>query len=148
MNRAILVALGTGAVITSAAAIGIGARSTPAAEPMTRAQYRSALEHIEAARARALESCADLRTPERESCHAKAQAAAIVSAAELEQRFRRTPESARAAQRARIEARYRVARARCTALKGFANDQCLISVHAALGRALLESQDPYTVGRS
>jgi hypothetical protein len=67
----------------------------------------------------------------------------MMRVADLEERYRRTEEAARGAQRARIEARYQVARARCAAVGGFERDQCYIAAHAARGRALLESQDPY-----
>jgi hypothetical protein len=103
MTRAILVALGTGTIITSAAAIGIGAaRETPP----------QALPHPQS----------------------------VAEAARVEQ-------AAREVQRARIEARYELAKARCAPLRGYDHDQCLIGAHAARGRALLESQDPYVVRR-
>jgi len=145
MNRTSIVALGTGAIITSAAAIGIGAAHEPASSAMTRSAYQAALSRIEEARPREAELCARLAAPEREPCRAKALAAEMVRVADLDERYRRTPEATRAAQRARIEARYQVARAQCAALRGFERDQCYISAHAALGRALLESQDPYAV---
>ena len=127
MNRAILVALGTGAIITSAAAIGIGAaRETPRGA-MSASEYHEALAAIE-----------------RETCRAQAVADEMVQVADLEERFRRNEDAARRAQRARIEARYQVARARCAAARGFERDQCYIAAHAARGRALLESQDPYS----
>jgi len=101
MTRAILVALGTGTIITSAAAIGIGAaREAPPQSP----------------------------------AHPESRA----ELARLEQ-------SARDGQRAVIEARYELAKARCVALRGYEHDTCLIEAHAARGRALLESHDPYTV---
>jgi hypothetical protein len=96
MNRAIFVALGTGAIITSAAAFtagGDGAGGSAA----TQNQYRRA---------------------------------------ELE---------ARAAQRARIEARYQVDRAKCDDLGGFKRDKCLVQVHATRGRAMLAAAQPYEV---
>jgi hypothetical protein len=51
MRRAIFVALSTGAVIASAAAIGIGAAGNEQ-QSMSRVQYESALSGIESARAR------------------------------------------------------------------------------------------------
>ena len=46
MRRAIFVALGTGAVITSAAAIGIGASSTESAsQPAAQGVYQVAMQH-------------------------------------------------------------------------------------------------------
>ncbi len=101
MTRAILVALGTGTIITSAAAIGIGAArdTSPQATPVPQSR---------------------------------------VELARLEQ-------AARDGQRARIEARYELAKTRCVPLHGYDHDQCLIAAHAARGRALLESHEPYAV---
>lgn len=102
MSRAILVALGTGTIITSAAAIGIGAaRETP--EPLFRPQTSTDVARIE--------------------------------------------QQARVEQRALIDARFELARAHCAPLRGYDHDQCVIEAHAARGRALLESQDPYAVRR-
>ncbi len=103
MTRAILVALGTGTIITSAAAIGIGAARE--ASPQSIPHPRSRVE-----------------------------------LARLEQ-------AARDGQRALIEVRYEAAKVRCIPLRGFEHDRCLIEAHAARGRALLESQDPYAVRR-
>ena len=65
--------------------------------------------------------------------------------AQIEQSFRRTEQTARALQRARIDARYQLARARCAALGGFARDNCLVSAHAERGRALIQAAAPYEV---
>jgi hypothetical protein len=144
MNRAILVALGTGAIITSAAAIGIGAARETSQGAMSPSEYRAALAAIEQSRPERAGACESMAAVQRETCRAQATADEIVQVADLEERFRRTRDAARGAQRARIEARYQVARARCAAVKGFERDQCYISAHAARGRALLESQDPYS----
>ena len=144
MNRAILVALGTGAIITSAAAIGIGAAREAPQGAMSAAEYHAALAAIERDRPNRAGACETLPSAQRETCRAQALADEIVQVADLEQRFRRTEDAARGAQRARIEARYQVASARCAAVRGFERDQCYIAAHAARGRALLESQDPYS----
>ena len=144
MNRAILVALGTGAIITSAAAIGLGAAHEAPQGAMSRSEYHAALAAIERARPDRAGACDAMAGPARETCRAQAMAEELVQVADIEQRFRRTQDAARGAQRARIEARYQVARARCAAVGGFARDQCYIDAHAARGRALLESQDPYS----
>ena len=97
MKRAVLVALGTAALISSAAALSIGSAASPRSTQAPRSEYeRSRLEQL-----------------------------------------------ARAEQRAQIEARYTDARSRCDALGGARRDDCLISAHAAKGRALLETQAPY-----
>lgn len=144
MKRAIVVALGVGAVITSAAAIGI---ASPEAAPrsVSRHQYQASLRAAEAAREAAAARCATLAEPAREVCRAEAAAEGLVRAAEIESSYRRDERSARQLQRARIEARHEVARAHCAALSGFRRDKCLVKAHAARGRALLEAAGPYEV---
>jgi hypothetical protein len=99
MRRTIFVALGIGAIVSSAAAIGITAAALPegpgSAESLTFAQVKLA------------------------------------------------EASARAAQRSRIEARYRAERNQCEALSGLRHDRCLIAAHAHRGHALLEAAAPY-----
>lgn len=148
MKRAILVALGTGAVITSAAAIGITAALVPTPQAMTREQYDAALHRLEAARARAQARCDALDGGDAGLCLAQLRADDRVQSADLEAAYRQTEQTARDAQRARIDARYELDRARCDALKGFQKDRCLISAHANKGRALLEAAGPYELRRS
>ena len=143
MRRAIIVALGTGAIITIGATIGIGAAVTTAPVTMTRVEYAAAMAGVESARPRRMALCEELSSAERELCRTEANAAEMVQVAEIEESFRRTPGAAREAQRARIDARYQVARARCLLEGGLKRDQCLIQVHATRGRALMETQAPY-----
>jgi hypothetical protein len=143
MRRSILVALCTGTVISSAAAIGIGAAVSSAPQTMSRSEYEAALRGIEAARGQVAAKCDALDAFGRESCHAEASANEMVRVADIEEGYRRTRQSSREAQRARIEARYQVERTRCGTLGGFKRDKCLVSAHAAKGRALLEAAAPY-----
>lgn len=145
MRRAIFVALSTGAVITSAAAIGIGAAGTDSQQTISRAQYESALTGVEAAGASLAARCDSLTGNEREICLAEAAAHELVLAAEIEAKYRGTETSARALQRARIDARYQVDRARCGAQSGVKRDRCLIRAHATKGRAMLDAAAPYEV---
>ena len=144
MRRAILVALGTGAFISSAAALGIAASS---GDPQSLGfhEYQAALRGVEVGRDASLARCDPLNAFEREICRTQAGANELVRVAEVEASFRRTQQSERALQRARIEARYQVDRARCAAHSGFQRDKCLVHVHAAKGRAMLESAAPYEV---
>jgi hypothetical protein len=143
MKRAMWVALGTGALISSAAAIGIGASSFFVPQSISRAQFVSGLAAIDSQREQLLSRC-EARVPaEREICRAEAGAEELVLTADLEANFRRTQESARAAQRARVEARYYVERARCASMGGARRDRCLIGAHATRGGALLELAAPY-----
>lgn len=145
MKRAIFVALGTGAVI-STAAIGIGtAAISTAPGTMTRGNYVAALAEIEMTRGEILAACEAHSGVAKEICRTEVSAEEMVRVADIEESFRRTHDAAREAQRARIDARYQVARAKCQAVNGFNRDQCLIKAHAARGRALLEAQAPYEI---
>jgi len=134
------VALGTGMVISSAAAIGIGASSVfaPQAASISRAQFASALAAIETQGEKGLARCEERPAADRELCRAEAAADELVRSADLKTDFRRAQDAARAAQRARVEARYYVERAKCASIAGAKREGCLIAAHAARGNALLE----------
>jgi hypothetical protein len=144
MQRAIFVALGTGAVISSAAALGIGA-ATFEPQALSRQDYLAAMRTIETTREAILARCDALEGHPRELCRIEAAAAEMVRVAELDARLRRNEQAERALQRARIDARYQVDRARCGAFGGFKRDRCLIQAHAVKGRALLDAAHPYEV---
>lgn len=143
MRRAMFVALATGAFITSAAALTLGAGGSSSAQAPSPHEYEAARQAIEAARDAALARCESLQGAERDVCRAEASSAGMVRIAEVEQDFRRTHRSARELQRTRIEARYQLERTRCAALGGYKRDKCLIQAHAAKGRALLDAAAPY-----
>jgi hypothetical protein len=146
MKRAIVVALATGAVISSAAALGIGATAvTTETHMLTRTQYEGALRAVEQAREAVLRACDAHAGLDREVCRAEAAGVEMIRVAELDARYRRNPQAQRAAQRARIDARYLVDRARCGAFNGVRRDRCLVQAHATKGRALLEAAAPYEV---
>jgi len=146
MKRAILIALGTGALISSAAAIGIGLTSTGAPASIDRKTYEQGLVAVRATLEERLAGCEGLRgNNERETCRVEAEATSTVHAADLAESYHRTEAAARAAQRARIDARYQFRRAQCQSLGGFKRDKCLVSAHAERGRALLDASAPYAV---
>jgi hypothetical protein len=141
MRRAIVVALGTGAFISSAAALSLGI--TEDSRDMSRSAYEQSLRRIEAARAAVFAKCDAAAAAERELCRTAAQANEMVRVAEVEHGYRRTEQSARALQRARIDARYQIDRARCGVLAGYKRDRCLVQAHATRGRAMLAAAGPY-----
>jgi hypothetical protein len=139
------VVMGTSAFFTSAAALGIGAGSAVPDRDLTRAEYLAGMRGILEARAENAARCDAMPAASRELCRTEAAAAEAVRVAELEQAWRRTEASSRALQRARIDARYQVDRARCGALGGARRDHCLVQAHATKGRALLDAAAPYEV---
>ena len=144
MRRAIAVALGTGAFISSAAALSLSGNESSNTE-VGRKEYEISLQRVAAAKPVALSRCEALPAADKELCRTEAEAREMVRVAEIEQEYRRTETSARALQRARVDARYQVERARCGTLAGYKRDRCLIRAHAARGRALLEAASPYEV---
>ena len=144
MRRTIFVALGASAFISSTAAISIGAGSVVPDHGMNREEFQAALSDLQQARTATLARCEAIAAAfERELCRTEGAAAESVRVAEFEQAYRRTEASARALQRARIDARYQVDRARCNFLGGARRDRCMVQVHAAKGRALLDAAAPY-----
>lgn len=143
-TRAIVVALGTGAFITSAAALSISGNDASMQE-LDRQAYEASLRGIQAVREARIERCDALAAAnDRDYCRTEALAFELVRVAEVEQAFRRTEQSARALQRARIDARYQTDRARCAAVPGGTQrEKCLVKAHAARGRALLQAAAPY-----
>ncbi|HUP30767.1 MAG TPA: hypothetical protein VM122_11375 [Usitatibacter sp.] len=146
MRRAMFVMLGTSAFLSSAAALGIGAGSAGPAQGLSRGEYLAAMRDIDTARADVQARCdAMAGLQARDLCRVEAAASEMLRAAELEQAYRRSEGSSRALQRARIDARYQVDRARCGTLGGFKRDKCLVKAHAAKGRAMLDAAAPYEV---
>ena len=145
MRRAIFVALGTGAFIGSAAAISIGAGATSGDQGMGLEQYQAAMASIHAAREAAWTRCDGIAAAERDTCRIEVSGLTAVRAAEAEQAYRRTEGTARALQRARIDARYQADRSRCATLAGYKRDKCLVQAHATRGRAMLDAGGPYEV---
>ncbi len=141
MKRAILVALGVGAIVSSAAAFSVGTGS----EGLTQLQYMAKVRLIESSRTARLAGCESMPGSEREFCRVAAEGDKAVRLADTEAAYRRTREATRAAQRARIEARYQADRARCAILGGARRDACMVQVHANRGRALLDAAAPYEV---
>ena len=145
MRRAMLVALGTGAIISSAAALAISAAGNEGPASLDRGEYEAALLAIEAAHGPTLARCEILAGHQAEYCRTEAAATRLVEVAEVEAAYHRTERAARAALKARIEARYQLDRARCAPLSGLQRDKCLIRAHAAKGRAKLDAAAPYEV---
>ena len=140
MKRAIVVALGTGAIIASAAAFSLGSSESG---PLSFDDYVATLRSIDASHEARLARCDLASGFEREFCRIETGSDRAVRRADAESAYRRTQQAARAAQRTRIEARYQVERAKCGALGGFKRDKCLVEVHATRGRSMLAAAAPY-----
>jgi hypothetical protein len=144
MRRAILVALGIGAVVSSAAAFSIRAAEDSAAS-LSAEQYAARLGSVESANTAIVARCGARIESEREFCRVEAEAGHAIGVAETEAAFRHTEQASRGLQRTRIDARYQVERARCNSLGGYKRDKCLVHVHATRGRAMLAAAAPYEI---
>src|SRR5215470_1008884 len=114
MKRVVWIALGVAAAVSSAEALRSGASSIGDGHRLrTRTEYAAAMAAIDASFAAQAAACDERAPSEREPCRAQAAAASLVRGAEAESGFRGNAQAARAAQRARIEARYIIERARC-----------------------------------
>src|ERR1700752_783209 len=125
MERAVWVALGTGSLISCAAMIGIGNAASGESPTISREHYDAAIAGIDAARPEVIALCDSARTG-KELCRVTAEADEMVRVAELAAKYRRGQASARSVQRARIEAKYQVERAKCATAGGIARDRCLV----------------------
>lgn len=144
MKRSILVALGIGAVVSSAAAFSVGAGHESDAN-LTHTQYVAKMRAIDTSRVAGVAACKAKSGIERDFCRVEIDAEQAVRSADAEAAYRRTQQASRSAQRARIEARYQVDRARCAILGGLKRDKCMVQVHADRGRAMLDAASPYGV---
>ena len=95
-----MVALGTGTVISSAAALGISAAVSGSMQPISQAEYETMLAAVESSHVSALARCESIEASQRELCRAGVGAERMVRVADLEAGYRRTQQAARAAQRA------------------------------------------------
>ena len=78
MGRAILVALGTGAAISSVAVLGIAASTSEEAAPLARDEYQASLRTVSVSRAEAVVHCEKLAGSAREVCRTEAGAREMV----------------------------------------------------------------------
>ena len=135
MKRTTLYATLAGALLVSAAALGISAAVDSPRSLMAPTDFGEARKTIEADARLALGTCRDLGGQAKDLCKAEARAEERVRKADLEAQYRGTVAAAADAKLARVKAQYDVAKARCSDQHGDDKLACLRSARAEKARA-------------
>jgi len=121
-------------------ALGSTAWAAGKAKPMDQAAYAAEKTRIEAQYKVDSKACAKLKGQRADVCDAEAEGRRDSLAAELEARFKPSPEAWLEAKNVTAEANYDVAKARCDALKGKAEDRCVKQAKAAREAAVRQAK--------
>ena len=130
----------TGLAGPAGAAVANKALVRPASVPLTKERYEAAKKKIEAQHRADRKACARLQGKRRDVCDAQAEGKEKAALAKLEARWRRTPDAIEEAKVVTAEANYKVAREKCEALKGQAEDRCLGEAKAAREAAIRQAR--------
>jgi len=123
----------------SATALGLPlAASAQTAATMTRDQYESAKDAVDARYKAAKQKCDAMSGNPHEVCEEEAQGQHNIDKAELDYKRSGKPEDARKVQEARAEATYEVAKERCDDKTGNTKDVCVADAKAAHAKALAD----------
>lgn len=135
---------GAVAALCLAAAGVLAAPGNPAlrkaATPMTKQQYEAAKARIEAQYKADGKLCRSLAGDRRDVCDAQARGREKAERAQLEARYRPDPEKRLQAKIATAEANYQVAKEKCDALGGKAEDRCERQAKAAKEAAVRQAR--------
>ncbi|HXN16088.1 MAG TPA: hypothetical protein VN878_06905 [Usitatibacter sp.] len=140
MNRTTLYATLIGALLVSAAALGIGAAADSPRSLMSPSDYSQSKRAIEAEKRLALARCRLLDGLSKDLCKAQARAEERIQKADLEARYRGTVGAAAEARLARAKAQYDIAKTKCGDLRGDEKSACLQSAREEKTRALAEAK--------
>jgi hypothetical protein len=119
---------------------GLAFATAALADGMTHAQYEAAEKGIKADYKAAKTHCDKLSGRAEDVCEAEAKGAARVAKADLKARYEPSAKHTEAARHARIEAKYSVAKERCDAMSGDAEDVCEQEARAARSHALSSAE--------
>lgn len=128
ISLALVVALGAGGALAANKALEL-----PESEkaPLTKARYEAARAAIDRQFGVAEKTCERLRGNAQDVCHAQAKGRQEAKRAQLEARYRPSPETVEAAKFAIAEANFDVAKEKCDALEGRAARRCMKEARAA-----------------
>jgi hypothetical protein len=110
------------------------------APPMGKQQYEAAKARIAAQLKADMKLCAALKGDKREVCDAQAEGREKAEKAQLEARYKPSPENSLEAKVATAEANYDVAKAKCDLLKGKAEKRCEKEAKAAKEAAIRQAR--------
>jgi len=107
---------------------------------MNEAAYEAAQARIAADFKAERKACDRVQGPARDLCRTQAKGRQQVARAELQARYEPSPEADQELKNARAEAKYALARVRCDALKGNAEDRCRQEAKGALEAAIRQAK--------
>lgn len=128
ISLALVLALGAGGALAANKALEL-----PESEkaPLTKARYEAAKVAIDRQFDADRKACERVRRNAREVCNAQAEGRQQAERAKLEARYRPSPDLVEEAKFAIADANFDVAKAKCEALKGRAEDRCMKEAKAA-----------------
>lgn len=121
---------------------GFAAGKAPPAkpQPMTKQAFEAEKAKIEAEAKADRKLCGGLKGNRKDVCQAEAKGRAEALQAELEARYKPSPEASQKAKNVTAEANYAVAKARCKALKDKAEDRCMKEAKLAREAAIRQAK--------
>lgn len=128
--------------IGNAWAAGNPALAAPAASkaPLTRPAYEAAKKAIDRQYDADKKACDRTRGDAKDVCRAQAKGRLEAERAKLEARYKPSPDAIEEAKEATAEANYKVAREKCSSLKGDAEDKCIDAAKAAREAAIRQAR--------
>ena len=125
----------------AAGAPALAASKLPARPaPMTRQVYEAEKEKIEVEARADRKLCDGLKGGRKDVCEAEAKGRADALKAELEARYKPSPEANQKAKYVTADAHYAVARAKCRLVKGDAKDDCIAQAKLAREAAMRQAK--------
>ena len=123
------------------AAPGFAVGKPPAKpQPMTKQAFEARKAKIEAEAKADRKSCDRLEGNRKDVCQAEAKGRAQALQAELEARYEPSPEATQNAKNVTAEANYAVAKTKCKALKGQAENRCMKEAKLAREAAIRQAK--------
>jgi hypothetical protein len=120
--------------------LGAGASAYAAPPAMSKPAYKAAGARIEAQQKADSKACARLKGNARDVCAVQAKGKAEAAQAELDARYKPSPNAERDAKEAQADADYRTAKERCAAAKDKARGSCLKQAKAARDAAVRQAK--------
>lgn len=134
-SQPVCVLLFSAAVVAAA-----GATPLPKHKPLTRQDYVAQKAQIAAQLDANRKLCGSMKGNTRDICEAEARGRADALGAELDARYKPSPQASFHASSVTAEANYAVARTKCNATKGDARDRCVKDAKTAREAALRQAK--------
>ncbi|MBK6007008.1 hypothetical protein JJB11_12980 [Ramlibacter ginsenosidimutans] len=134
-SQSVCVLLFSAAIVAAA-----GATTLPKHPPLTKQAYAAQKAQIDAQLEANRKLCGNMKGNTQDICEVEAKARADALKAELEARYKPSPESIFQSRSVTAEANYAVAKAKCSVVKGTAKDRCTKDAKAAREAALRQAK--------